>query len=82
MGKRVDLIFIYKRIIFVIEFKVNAKGYEQASKDQALDYAIDLKNFHEASRDKVLVPVLVATDAPKIEINKTCGDDNVYGIQL
>ena len=82
MGKRVDLIFIYKGIIFVIEFKVNAKVYEQASKDQAIDYALDLKNFHEASRDKVLVPVLVATDAPKNEINKTSGDDNVYEIQL
>ena len=82
MGKRVDLIFIYKGIIFVIEFKVNAEVYEQASKDQAIDYALDLKNFHESSRDKVLVPVLVATDAPKTEIKKTRGDDNVYEIQL
>lgn len=30
--------------------------------DQVLDYALDLKNFHKFSEDRIIVPVLVATD--------------------
>jgi hypothetical protein len=33
----------------VIEYKVDAKNYERHALDQVLDYALDLKNFHEAS---------------------------------
>lgn len=29
-----------------------------------MDYALDLKNFQEQSHDKLIVPVLLATDAP------------------
>ena len=31
--------------------------------EQVWDYALDLKNFHEASRNLLMVPILVATDA-------------------
>ena len=34
MGKRVDVIFIYAGIVFVIEFKVFAKEYLHADKDK------------------------------------------------
>ena len=63
MGKRVDVIFIYAGIVFVIEFKVFAKEYLHADIDQCLDYSLDLKNFQEGSHNVQLVPILVSTEA-------------------
>lgn len=63
MGKRVDVILIYKGIVFVIEFKVNKTEYSSSDIDQCLDYALDLKNFQEASFDIPLAPILVSTMA-------------------
>lgn len=64
MGKRVDVILIFKGIIFVLEFKVGEKKYQRYALDQVIDYALDLKNFHEQSHARKIVPVLVATEAP------------------
>ena len=72
MGKRVDIIFIYSGLVFVIEFKVHATEFLRADIDQCMDYALDLKNFQEGSHNVYLVPILVSTDAPDF--------DNVIGI--
>ncbi|WP_338050705.1 DUF2075 domain-containing protein [Ramlibacter algicola] len=64
LGRRIDVVLVLGGVVFVIEFKVGAKQYTAAALDQVWDYALDLKNFHETSHDKVLCPVLVATDAP------------------
>ena len=63
MGKRVDNILIIKNIIFVIEFKVGCENYFSQDKVQAIDYALDLKNFHAGSHDANIVPILVSTEA-------------------
>ena len=63
MGKRIDVVVITHGIIFCLEFKVGETAYNRADVEQVWDYALDLKNFHEASHDKLIVPVLVATDA-------------------
>src|SRR3989338_91969 len=63
MGRRVDVIFIYSGIVFVLEFKVGDDEYPNYAIDQALDYAIDLKNFQEGSHNIQLVPMLIATKA-------------------
>ena len=65
MGRRVDVIFIYSGIVFVLEFKVGDDEYPKYAVDQTLDYAIDLKNFQEGSHTIQLVPILVATKAPE-----------------
>jgi len=70
MGKRVDIIFLYSGLVFVIEFKVKSKVFLRADIDQCLDYAIDLKNFQEGSHELHLIPILVSTDAPNFK-NKT-----------
>jgi len=67
MGERVDVIFIYSGLVFVIEFKVNATEYTSSDITQCLNYAIDLKNFHEESHDIALVPILVSTEAVDFE---------------
>jgi len=68
IGKRVDNILIYNGIVFLIEFKVGEKNYNSYAIEQVLDYALDLKNFHKESHEKLLVPLLVATEAPKKEL--------------
>jgi len=63
MGKRVDNILIIKDFIFVIEFKVGDVHYTQDAQYQTIDYCLDLKNFHEGSHNKTIIPLLVATRA-------------------
>ena len=63
MGKRVDIVLLYKRVIFVLEFKVGEKNYTNSALEQSLDYAVDLKNFHEQSHSRAIVPIVVATEA-------------------
>ena len=66
MGKRVDTIVLYQNIVFVLEFKCGSEHYYSGDYDQLYDYALDLKNFHEESWGKLIVPILIATEAPSI----------------
>jgi hypothetical protein len=66
MGKRADAIILLDGFIIVLEFKVGASNFDRAGKDQVIDYALDLWNFHEGSHQKLLFPVLVATQGPEI----------------
>jgi hypothetical protein len=61
LGSRVDAVFVAGGAVFPIEFKVGQSRHEKADYDQAWDYALDLKNFHAASHDAAILPVLVAT---------------------
>ena len=63
MGRRIDVVLILRRVVFAIEFKVGEKTFDRAAIDQVWDYGLDLKNFHEASPDASIVPILVATEA-------------------
>ena len=54
-------------IIFLLEFKVGDKVYKKATDDQVVDYALDLKYFHEASQNRYIVPISVSTEAPNAE---------------
>jgi hypothetical protein len=63
MGKRADAVLITGNIVFIIEFKVGALEHTSAAFDQVVDYALDLKNFHEGSHNIPIVPVLVSTNA-------------------
>ncbi len=64
MGKRVDNILLLNGIVFVLEFKVGESHHPLYALDQVLDYALDLKNFHEQSHTKKIVPILISTNAP------------------
>jgi hypothetical protein len=57
MGKRADAIIVFEGLIFVIEYKVGADSYLQHAIDQVVDYSLDLKNFHEGSHRRPVVPV-------------------------
>ncbi len=79
MGRRIDAIVIIESAIFIIEFKVGASTYEAADIDQVMDYALDLRNFHEGSHHVILVPILVATNAPSLECHdNVISADHIY----
>ncbi len=79
MGRRIDTVLLVGPVVFVIEFKVGESSFDRAASDQVWDYALDLKNFHEASHSASIVPVLVATEATKSpELRLSADDDKVY----
>ena len=63
LGKRIDVVVLLQERVFVIEFKVGKTDFLHTDVDQVLDYALDLKNFHQGSIDRLIVPILVATEA-------------------
>jgi hypothetical protein len=40
----------------LLEFKAGADQFDRAAKDQVTDYALDLKNFHAGSYERLIVP--------------------------
>jgi broad-specificity NMP kinase len=63
MGKRIDCVIITGAAILAIEFKIGAQSYDSHAINQAMDYALDLKNFHEQSHHQPIIPVLICTEA-------------------
>ncbi len=63
MGQRIDAVLLIGSVIFVLEFKVGEKDYNSYAIDQVMDYALDLKNFHETSHEQYIAPILIATNA-------------------
>ncbi len=68
LGRRIDAVLVLRHAVFVIEFKVGAKAFLAADLDQVVDYALDLKHFHETSHDVPVVPILVATEARAVTV--------------
>ncbi len=63
LGKRIDAVILLDDVVFVLEFKVGESKFHPHAVDQVWDYALDLKNFHETSRYRPIVPILIATEA-------------------
>lgn len=79
MGRRIDAVLLIGPIVFVVEFKVGEKTFDRAAIDQVWDYALDLKNFHKASHDLSIVPILIATNAEESSPTRLhADDDKVY----
>jgi len=79
MGRRVDTVLIIGPAVFVVEFKVGESEFDRAAIEQVWDYALDLKNFHEASHTAPIVPFLVATAASESPPPEFHADpDSVY----
>jgi predicted metalloenzyme YecM len=66
MGQRIDVIILTGAVIFILEFKIGEKEYSSNAIDQVMDYALDLKNFHESSHEQFIAPILIATKAKNI----------------
>ena len=66
LSSRIDAVIIADDIIFVVEFKYDRRKYELADIRQAEDYVNDLLDFHLESKDKIIIPVLLAPYAKSI----------------
>lgn len=79
LGRRIDVVLLIGSAVFVLEFKVGQKRFERAAIEQVWDYALDLKNFHEASHHICIVPILIATASSICpELDPHMDDDRVY----
>jgi hypothetical protein len=80
MGRRIDAVVLAGPVVFVVEFKVGEATFDRASIEQVWDYALDLKNFHEASHSVSIVPILVCTEAvaKEVSICLHSDEDKVY----
>lgn len=79
MGKRIDAVVIVGPVVFAIEFKAGADTFDRAAVEQIWDYALDLKNFHEASHHLSIVPMLVATESDiEATFDLHADSDDVY----
>ena len=80
IGKRIDVVLLLRERIFAIEFKAGQEDILHTDVDQVLDYALDLKNFHQGSAERMIAPILVPTE--NITVSTTCTlshyDDGVY----
>ncbi len=77
MGKRADCLVLLNGAVFVVEFKVGSSNFDRHAIEQVIDYALDLKNFHEGSHDATIIPVLIATNAPEQDLKITLEQDYV-----
>jgi hypothetical protein len=73
MGQRIDVILLIGPVIFVLEFKIGEKDYRTQAVDQAWDYALDLKNFHDTSHGKYISPILIASKGKSVAFTVSQG---------
>ena len=79
MGRRIDAVVIVGPVCLVVEFKVGEAEFNRQDIEQAWDYALDLKNFHEASHIVSIVPVLIATESDmSLPASLIADHDDVY----
>jgi hypothetical protein len=63
LRRRIDAVVLCEGTIVVIEGKVGGRRFLAGDERQVEEYALDLRDFHEGSRGRVIVPVLWATAA-------------------
>ena len=80
LGKRIDVVLLLRGLIFCLEFKVGERDMFQSNIEQVLDYALDLKNFHLLSQNRIIVPILVPTRfrTSSSEFIPSVYDDSIY----
>ena len=63
LGTRADAVLVCPRGVVVLEFKIGATRVDPGARRQVDDYAIDIQDFHAASRRHPIIPVVVASAA-------------------
>ena len=78
MGRRIDVVLLLDGVVLLLEFKAFNEQYTKADIAQVWDYALDLKNFHEQSHNRPIVPILVATEAIDATSEFKPFDDKIF----
>lgn len=63
LRKRIDAVILSDGHILVIECKVGEKDFRSTDRRQVEEYALDLRDFHGASRHHRIIPILWCTEA-------------------
>ncbi|MCE9668330.1 DUF2075 domain-containing protein [Myxococcus stipitatus] len=63
-GKRIDAVVLASGVVCVVEFKTGESRYLAEDVRQTERYAHDLRDFHEVSQTRLVVPILCAEFAP------------------
>ena len=75
MESVIDNVFLIDGLVFVVEFKVGETEYKSYEIEQVERYIHQLRDFHYESQDKVLVPILVSTEAEDYNNDFIVNDD-------
>ena len=76
-AKRIDVVLLSKNLIFVLEVKNHQETFNSADIAQLEDYCLDLRDFHFESKDRIIIPILLCTNAPTIQNEILKSDDFV-----
>jgi hypothetical protein len=78
LRRRIDAILLTDQVIVVVEIKVGERIFRAEDVRQAEEYALDLRDFHAASHNRPLLPVLWCTNAAEADsLAYTPGEDSV-----
>ncbi len=82
LNARIDVVLLMDGIVYSLEFKNDEIEFLPEDINQADGYGYALKNFHSASRDRYVVPFLVATRAPASICSKefSMGEDKLFSL--
>src|SRR5687768_14026896 len=64
--KRLDVVLLARDVVFCIEFKTQDLAHSLPANRQVEEYALDLRDFHEMSRGRRIVPIVVIPKAPAV----------------
>ena len=71
VGQRLDCVLLADDIIYVIEYKSGSSASARAALQQAQEYALNLVDFHEASRRRTAIPIAVGAFKTSIPLDVT-----------
>lgn len=71
VGQRVDCVLLADDIIYVIEYKRGSSASARSALQQAQEYALNLVDFHEASRRHTAIPIAIGTFKTSIPLDLT-----------
>ena len=75
MGKRIDNVLLINGLVFILEFKVGEDEFPKGYVEQLDNYVKLLKYYHYESREKILVPILVSTEASDNDVKIILNED-------
>ena len=78
MGSRADVVLLIDGVVLVLEYKTSKRKFTHSAFLQVWEYALDLKNFHDATHPLPVVPIVVAPSESNnhcfIELNSPYAD--------
>ena len=84
LRRRIDAVLLTPGGVIVIELKTGAEKFDAVDKRQVIEYAQDLRDFHAASKNEKLFPILWSLEAatPPIIPSNIIDGSGVHDITL